>query len=191
MDRHLGVLAEHRLDLRLRLGRAELVLLGDVEHERSGELARFIQRLVDADAIIADIAIGVAARRHEIGELAAEAVADGAGLAGAGGEAAQMRQARLEIVDALGLVEALVELEGARPFRLGLVGELDAGLLPPEEIGAERDVALRGETVGDVAHHLVDAEDLLDDENARTFAALRCREIAGKAAAIGGADRQF
>ncbi len=134
---------------------------------------------------------GVAARRHEVGELAAEAVADRAGLAGAGGQAAQMRQARLEIVDALGLVEALVELEGARPFRLGLVGELDAGLLPPEEIGTERDVALRGETVGDVAHHLVDAEDLLDDENARTFAALRCREIAGKAAAISGADRHF
>jgi hypothetical protein len=102
-----------------------------------------------------------------------------------------MREACLEIVHALDLVETLIELERACPFRLGLVGELDAGLLPPEEIGTKCDVALRRETVGDVAHHLVDAEDLLDDENARTLAALRCREVAGKAAAIGGADRHF
>src|SRR5260221_10813541 len=148
MDRHLGVLAERRLDLRLRLGRAELVLLGDVEHERSTDLARLIERLLDADAIVTDIAIGVAARRHEIGELAAEAIADGADLAGAGGKAAQMRQARLEIGDALGFVETLIELEGARPFRLGLVRDLDAGLLPPEEIGTERGITLRGEVVG-------------------------------------------
>ena len=77
-----------------------------------------------------------------------------------------MRQRRLQIVDTLRLVEALIELEGARPFLFCLVGDLDAGLLPPEEIGAQRGIALRGEAVGDVAHHLVDPEDLLDDEDA-------------------------
>ena len=77
------VLAETVLDLRLRLRRAELVLLGDVQHQRLADPRGLAERLLDADAVIADIAIGIAARRHEIGELAAETVADRADLAGA------------------------------------------------------------------------------------------------------------
>ncbi len=156
-----------------------------------GDARRLVERLVDADAVIADIALGIAARRHQEGELAAEAVADRADLAGAGGVTAQIGQGHLQIGDALGLVESLIELEGALPFRLALVGELDPRRLAPEEVGTERGVALRGEAVGKIAHHLVDAEDLLDDENARPLAALRRRQITGEAAAIGGADRHL
>src|ERR1700687_3052758 len=43
VDRHLRVLADHLLDLRLRLRRTDLVLFGDVEHERSPDLARLIE----------------------------------------------------------------------------------------------------------------------------------------------------
>src|SRR5258708_21825662 len=96
MEGHLGIVAERRLDLGLRIGRAELILLGDMEHERARDLAGLAERLLDADAVIADIAIGIAARRHEIGELAAETVTDGADLAAASGQAAQMRERRLE-----------------------------------------------------------------------------------------------
>src|SRR5258707_754989 len=56
---------------------------------------RFVGGLLDADPIIPNIASGAPARRQEVGEVAAEAVADRAALAGAGGQAAQMRQARL------------------------------------------------------------------------------------------------
>src|SRR5438128_2580652 len=55
MDRHLGIAAEHGADRLLRLRRAVLVLLGDVEQQRMGDPRRLVERLVDADAVIADI----------------------------------------------------------------------------------------------------------------------------------------
>jgi hypothetical protein len=191
VDRHLGILAEHRDDRLLRLGRAELVLLGDMKQERPCDPGRLVERLIDADAVIADIAIGLAARRHQEGELAAEAIADRAELAAAGLVLAQIGEGDLEIGDALALVETLIELEGALPLVLGLIGELDARRLAPEEVGAERDITLRGEAVGEIAHSLVDAEDFLDDENAGPRAGFRDREITGETAAIGGADRHL
>src|SRR5882724_399605 len=56
VNRHRLVLAEHRNDRLLRLGRAVLVLLGDVEQQRMGDPRRLVERLVDADAVIADVA---------------------------------------------------------------------------------------------------------------------------------------
>ena len=103
-------------DLGLRLGRTELVLAGDVQQQRLGDRAGLAERLLDADAVIADIGIGVGARRHEIGELAAEAVADGADLAVALRQARRCSRLAIRSLDALGLVEALIELEGALPI---------------------------------------------------------------------------
>jgi hypothetical protein len=65
-------------------------------------------------------------------------------------------------------VEGVVELEGPLPFGLALVGDVDARLDPPEQVGADGDEALGGQAVADVAHHLVDAEDLLDDDDGRS-----------------------
>src|SRR5262249_41584212 len=69
-----------------------------------------------------------------------------------------------------------------------LVGELHAGLEPPEEIGHQREIAVARQIVGDVAHHLIDAEDLLDDDDARAASRSGCRQIAGERAP-GAADR--
>src|SRR3546814_10931492 len=77
------------------------------------------------------------ARRHEIGKLAAEAVADAAGLAVAGLVATELGEGRLQVGDALVDVEQAEELEGAVPLRLGLVGAVDARLHAPEEVGAD------------------------------------------------------
>jgi hypothetical protein len=77
---------------------------------------------------------------------------------------AQEFQSRRRVLDRLRLVEPLVEREGALPFRFALVRQLDARLLPPEEIGAGDDEAPRGVPVGGVAHHLVDAEDFLQEQ---------------------------
>src|SRR3546814_10609382 len=82
---------------------------------------------------------------------------------------------------------------GLVPFFLGLVDDIDAGLLAPEQVGAERDITLGGEAVADVAHHLVDAKDFLDDEDARSplgrsLACGRLGQIAGEAAAVMGLD---
>ena len=72
----------------------------------------------------------------------------------------------LGVLDALVDVEALEQLEGARPFLLGPVGDLDAWFLAPEEVGHDGEITLERQDVGDVAHDVVDAEDLLQDDDA-------------------------
>lgn len=184
--RHAG---QRRLDLILRRRRHELVLGGDVAEIGPGDRGRLAERAFDADAVVADVAIGIRARRHQIGELAAEAESHRADAAGASGIFAQRLQAGDQVGDALGLVKALVEREGLGPFGLGLVGDLDPRLLAPEEIGAHGDVALLRKAVAEVAHHLVDAEDLLDDQDARAAGAGGGRgDIGGERAGIAGGD---
>ena len=77
-----------------------------------------------------------------------------------------------------------IRVEGLLPVRLGLVGELDAGLQPPEQVGHQGEIAARGHAVGDVAHHLIDAENFLDDDQARAAPGARAGEIAGEAAVL-------
>src|SRR3546814_8601317 len=66
------------------LRRGEAVLLGNVQRQRLLDLPGLAQQVAEADAVVADVAVGVCACRHEEGELAAEAVSDRAGFAGAG-----------------------------------------------------------------------------------------------------------
>src|SRR5215472_5832353 len=181
------VALERVLDLGLRRRRTELVLLGDVEHQRLLDRFGLVERALDADSVVADGSVCVGTRRHQIGELAAEAVADRADLARAGRELPQMRERRREVIDALRLVEALVKRERLLPLGIGLIGDLDAGLLAPEQVGAEHDIALPREAVGQIAHHLVDAENLLDQHHAGA-ARGGCCQIGAEAAAIGGAN---
>ena len=101
---------------------------------------------------------------------------------------AQGGERGLEILDRLVLVHALHQGHGLVPFGLGLVGDVDMGFLAPEQVGADRRVALGGKTVADVAHHLVDAENLLDHQHPGPLALLGGGEIGGKLAAIGGFD---
>src|SRR5215472_15433853 len=110
------VALERVLDLGLRRRRTELVLLRNVEHQRLLDRLGFVERALDADAVIADGGVRVGARRHQVGELAAEAVADRADLARAGRQFPQMPERRIEVVDAGRLVEALVERERLLPL---------------------------------------------------------------------------
>src|SRR5207244_2892753 len=55
----VAVAAEAGVDLGLGLGRAELVLGSDVEQQRLGDRRRLAQRLLDADAVVADAGVGV------------------------------------------------------------------------------------------------------------------------------------
>ena len=72
---------------------------------------------------------------------------------------------RLQIVDALRLVELAQVVHGLVPLGLGLVGDVDAGLDAPEQIRADGDEAEIGDLGGDGAHGIVDAEDFLDQHH--------------------------
>ena len=73
---------ERRLHLFHRRHRHVLVLAGEVQRHRAGDLVRLVQRLLDADAVIADGAVDICAGRRQIGKLAAQAEAERADLAG-------------------------------------------------------------------------------------------------------------
>src|SRR3546814_8703843 len=112
--------------------RGEAVFIGNVQLQRLLDLPGLAQQVAEADAVVADVAVGVCACRHEEGELAAEAVSDRAGFAGAGLMRAQRGKGFLHVRDALVDVDEAEQIEGAVPFRLGLVGDVDAGLDAPE-----------------------------------------------------------
>jgi hypothetical protein len=96
----------------------------------------------DSDRIIADAGIGVGARRDHEGEAAAEAIADDSDLAALAEPAPGGADRRLDVPDALVLVEPAHQVERLLEL-VGHVGiELDFRLEPPEQVGSERQIAL-------------------------------------------------
>ena len=85
----------------------ELVLVGDVDHQRLRHLAELVEQVVEADAVIGDVDVGVGLLGHHEGEPSAEAVAHRADAAVAARQLARGGDGRLEVVDALRLVEAV------------------------------------------------------------------------------------
>ena len=69
------------------------------------------------------------------------------------------------------MVELAEKLKGLGPFFIAFVGDIDAGLDAPEKIGAKGNIALTGVLIGNVTHHLIDAENFLNNDNARKGAA--------------------
>ena len=67
-------------DLTLGLRRHELILAGDVQHQRMRNGRGFIQKGLNVHAIKPHTGISVGAAGGEIGELAAQAVSHGANL---------------------------------------------------------------------------------------------------------------
>ena len=98
--------ALHRLDhLGTAFGREELVLVGDVHDQRLRHLAEVVQQVVESDAVIGDVGIGVRLFGHHEGETAAEAVAHRGDAAVGARQFARGGDRGLEVFDALGLVE--------------------------------------------------------------------------------------
>ena len=108
----LDVLAilERGFDFLDRFGRNELVLLGEVQHDRA--LGRLVQAAFDADAIVADGDVDARAGGSQIRELAAKAEAERADFAGHFGPRAQRVHGGGDVVHALVHIEALEEVEG-------------------------------------------------------------------------------
>ena len=129
-------------DLLLGLGRYELVLLRDMSEIGFRYGVCFVQVLFYADAVVGDGAIRAGAGRHQICQLAAQAIAEGADGAGATFKSPKQMQGGDQVIDALDLAEAFVQLERLRPFGIGFVGDLDAGFLAPEQIRAKGEISL-------------------------------------------------
>src|SRR5205807_2625591 len=64
VERDERVRVERRVNFRLRFRGAELVSARDVQHERRAYVRRLVERGVNADAVVADRAVGTKARRE-------------------------------------------------------------------------------------------------------------------------------
>lgn len=162
-----------------------------MKHEGLGERCGLLDSLFDADAEISDAACGVASRRHEIGHEPAEAISDRAHFAVAARMAADEGKRRLQILDPLVRVEAAPVPDSAVECSGAPRHDLDARLLTPEEVWADRDIAVGNEIVGEAPHLRIDAEYLLhaDDPRTRRGGLRREADIGSEgSAAVGGLD---
>jgi hypothetical protein len=106
-----------------------------VQQQRALDLLGFPEIVLNADPIIADGGLDAGPRCGEIGELAAQAIAECRHLAVAALDLAQHADRRFDVPGGLILVEALIEAEGLLEILLA-IAELDIGLEAMEEVGA-------------------------------------------------------
>jgi hypothetical protein len=156
--------------------RHELILSREVQHHRAFRVAGLAQQILDADAVVADGRVDARARGSEIGEQSAETEAERADLARCAWQLARRRDGRLDVFGGLVDVEFLVIGEGL--LEIGFtVPELDTGREAPKEIGRNDQVAFLGIEVGNVAHVLIDPEDLLQQHDDGTGTCRGFRDI--------------
>ena len=155
----------------------EMILGRDVEHERVGDRVRFVQHLVDHNAIITDRRVDIGARGGHIGEAAAEAEADASDPVDS--LAAQPVDRGLDILDpVVGVILAEIA-ERLLKFGLDIGAELHPGREAPEDVGCDREIAFGRPIVAFLADAFVDAEDFGDDDD-------RARAVGVGACDIGG-----
>ncbi len=117
--------------------------------------------------------------RREIGERAAPAIADDRDLA----TLRRHIDGCLNVGERTVIADCAAQLTAAGDGGL-VVTELDAPLGAVEEGRRDGEVALRGETVRDPAHVIVDAEDLLHDHDRATRFGARVGAVGGKSVTV-------
>ncbi|MNT09645.1 hypothetical protein D3C72_1444350 [compost metagenome] len=150
-----------------------------MQGDRAFDLRHEVERAFDAHAVVAHGRVHARVRGGQVGQLAAEAEAQRADLAGAGRVRAQRLHARRDVGHAGFDVELLEEAEGALPV-FGRVAQIDAGLHAPEQVGREHHVAFLRIEVGHLAHVGIDAEDLLAQHDAGAAPRGRQGQVAAK-----------
>src|SRR5262245_24468292 len=121
--------------------------------------------MLDVGAVIGDRAIDVGATAHEVAELATEAVANRTDLAVAFLQAREKTPGVFHVADREVVVEIVIEIEGLGDVLGIVVAELDARLLPPEQIGDEAHKACFGKLVRMPPHGVVNAPDVHDGDD--------------------------
>ncbi len=156
----------------------------------SNGLLRFFassKTLFDADAVIANSTIGLESRRQQVSEIAAHAKTDCADATIARTVATQKLERRRRVFDGFVFVDLLIKLDRFVPV-VAFVGELHAAFDAPEQIRTERDEAVRRVPVSNAAHVAVDAEDLLEHDDAWSITARGQGKVAVELAAVEGFD---
>ncbi len=154
--------------------RNALIGVAEMQHDRDAGL--LVGGDGDPAAVIADgTGDALEARRRKIGERAAPAIADDRDLAGLCSHV----DGRLDVGEGTVIADRSAQLAPAGDGGL-VIPELDSALGAVEEGRRDGEIALRGETVRDPAHVIVDAKDLLHDDNRTARLAARLGAVGGK-----------
>ena len=165
VDGHQRIGRQAPLQHVVDLGLHPAILHRHVQNERTMEILRLDDAVLDVGAVIGHRAVDVGPTAHQVAELAAEAVANRADLAVAHRNFLEAMPSVLHIADAEVVVELVIEIERLLHMVGVRVGEFNAWLLPPEQVGDETHEARFGELVGVMAHGVVDAPDFHDGDD--------------------------
>src|SRR5262249_11158328 len=132
--------------------------------------------MLDVGAVVGGSAIEIGAAAHEIAELAAKAVADRADLAIALRQALEKGPGILHVADREVVVEVVIEVERLLHVIGVAVAELEAGLLPPEQVRDQADESRFGKLMRVAAHGVVAAPDLHEGDVGGVRGAIGSRE---------------
>ncbi len=147
-----------------------------MELHRHFDPVGLIEQILDAAAVVAHAEVDCALRCGQISEPATEAVADRRNLASHFRHGAQHGCRRADIANGETDVGLLQDFDAFVTISAG-VGQFDARLGAPENIRGERHVTILRILVGNRADVAVHAEDFLDDDYRRSFAAFGQRQV--------------
>src|SRR5215211_8616052 len=103
------------MDLRLRFGWAELIVSTDVQQQWTRKVLRFVETLLDTDAVVTDRAVRLEPHRQQIREITAHAKTDRPRAPAARGMLAQKVERGRGVCDGFCLVDSLIEIKRLLP----------------------------------------------------------------------------
>src|SRR5580704_2547610 len=142
VDRRVCFASKYRLDLSLRCLGNELVLLSQMHKEGRTKIVDFAQVLFGVSAMIGDGGGDVAAHGRQERHQGAEAVALDGNLARALRQFGHSVQGVVNISDASVTIIRLIKAKAVLPVRLGGDAQVNARLLPPEQVWRDREETL-------------------------------------------------
>ena len=175
---------EDFVNLLLSFRRAVLVSSRNVKHQGGLEIVCFVERLLNADPVITNSTIWFEANGEEPGEFAPETKPHRTDSAVTRRMLAQEFKRGRCILNRLHFIKSLVELKRSLPSGFRLIGQFNAPLLSPKQVGTNRDKPVRRIPVANVPQEFIDAKDFLQDDNARSVTSGGQRRVGVKLSAI-------
>src|ERR1700685_1330020 len=174
VDRRVRLPNEGRFNRSLRRLRNELVFLGQMHQQRRTKTIDRSQIFLGIATVIPDRSVDavIAHGCHE-NHQSAEAIAEQAHLAVAFRKIAYCVDGVLNVLNACVAVIGSVQTKAVLPVGLGSNIQVDARLLPPEQIWCNREVALFCQFVAMLANVGVHSEQLLQNDDSGSRQGLR------------------
>src|SRR5471032_730096 len=186
LDIDAVVVLEALGDFLHRIHRDVAVLFAEVHQHRHLDFIGPLQLVLDAAAVIGDGHVDQAVGGGVVGQHAAKTETDGCDAAYQTGLGLERVEGQFDIGLRLADVGGVHQLD--RPFPAGfVVAQLDARTTAPEQVRGDHQITISGVLLGHRADVFIDAENLLNQHDPRTFAGMGNRQV-GAEFTVGAVD---